>query len=224
MQRRQQGQQQQAQGQQEQEQGRQQQQQQEEGQQLEEQARGQQPTLEVQQTQRARRQTAGQVPRWLAESHQEAQPERQRPPQPQCQQPSQPQPQQPLQREPAQPNPDMARNVKDLVKNDAFWDSLQLFADVCRPFVSLMRLVDSNVPCMGKVYHRFYMLTRFAEAVAGDADAMEDIQEAYAAEYPDEEEVSLAKEVFVFVFCMHKKKKRGRVLASPAPGWQSFHF
>mgnify|MGYP006279713609 FL=1 len=116
----------------------------------------------------------------------------------------------------------MARYVKELVKNDAFWDSLQLFADVCRPFVSLMRLVDSNVPCMGKVYHRFYMLSRFAEAVAGDANAMEDIQETYAAEHPEEEEASLAKDMF---YCLHANRKvRGCISFKPASGWQSFHF
>jgi hypothetical protein len=46
----------------------------------------------------------------------------------------------------------------------------------------LMRLVDSNVPCMGKLYHRFFMLSRFAEAVAGDPDAIADIEEQHFAQ------------------------------------------
>ena len=42
-----------------------------------------------------------------------------------------------------------------------------------------MRLADSNVPCMGKMYHRFYMLSQFVEAIAGDADAEAQVQEAH---------------------------------------------
>ncbi|HSP31014.1 MAG TPA: hypothetical protein VLO13_03250 [Halomonas sp.] len=73
----------------------------------------------------------------------------------------------------------LTRRIKDLLKNDQFWENLQLLVDLCNPFVSLMRLADSNVPCMGKMYHRFYMLSQFVEAIAGDADAEAQVQEAH---------------------------------------------
>eukprot|EP00983_Pelagomonas_calceolata_P050478 1141985-Pelagomonas_calceolata.AAC.3 len=65
----------------------------------------------------------------------------------------------------------------------------------CSPFGLLVRLVDSSIPCMGKVYHRFYMLARFAKTVAGDADVTEEIQRTYTAQHhdADEAEVSLGK-------------------------------
>jgi hypothetical protein len=66
-----------------------------------------------------------------------------------------------------------------LLKNDQFWENLQLLVDLCNPLVSLMRLADSNVPCVGKMYHRFYMLSQFVEAIAGDVDAEAHVQEAH---------------------------------------------
>jgi len=137
---------------------------------------------------RVRRQAT--QPQWLAESHQDA---RQLQSQPgaraaasQPQQEQQEQEEQQGQQQQRQSRPlaeqDAARRIRDLVKSDRFWLQLQQFTDVCHPFVSLMRLADSNVPCMGKLYHHFYMLSRFAEAVAGDADAIADIEEMYRAQ------------------------------------------
>lgn len=73
----------------------------------------------------------------------------------------------------------LTRRIKDLLKNDQFWENLQLLVDLCNPLVSLMRLADSNVPCVGKMYHRFYMLSQFVEAIAGDVDAEAHVQEAH---------------------------------------------
>lgn len=139
---------------------------------------------QLEQHARPRRQLV--LPPRLADSHLEVQSRPQPQPQPQpdarvaaSQQSQQRQQQQPQSRSSA--DQDAARHVRDLVKSDDFWQRLQLFADVSEPFVKLMRMVDSNVPCMGKLYHQFYMLTRFAEAVAGDPDAVADIEEVFFA-------------------------------------------
>ena len=145
------------------------------------------PPLQQQQGPRPRRQAS--QPQWLADSHQETQ---------------RPEPQlaasNTVQQEPAassavQQQPpraprltrqraeqDAARHIRDLIKSDSFWSRLQLFHDVCYPLVLLMRLADSNVPCMGKLYHRFYMLSRFAEAAASDVDAITEVEEAFNAQ------------------------------------------
>lgn len=64
-----------------------------------------------------------------------------------------------------------------------------------------MRMVDSNVPCMGKLYHQYFMLSRFAEAVAGDPDAIADIEEAFLAQVLNAVQLLCSKWTGLSPFC-----------------------
>lgn len=51
-------------------------------------------------------------------------------------------------------NKDKSRAVKEFItgsESDEFWDTARLFCKVVKPIVSLLRLVDSNMPSLGKV-------------------------------------------------------------------------
>ena len=50
-----------------------------------------------------------------------------------------------------QGNREKAAAVKGIVLDDDFWAAIKLFCRLVKPIVRLMRLVDSNMPTMGKV-------------------------------------------------------------------------
>ena len=43
---------------------------------------------------------------------------------------------------------------KALVHDDTFWKAADVLLRVALPITVLLRLVDGNKPCVGKVYHR----------------------------------------------------------------------
>ncbi|KAK9916090.1 hypothetical protein WJX75_008482 [Coccomyxa subellipsoidea] len=45
-----------------------------------------------------------------------------------------------------------AATAKDTILDETFWADVRMFCELLQPIVSLMRLVDSNMPSMGKVY------------------------------------------------------------------------
>lgn len=44
-----------------------------------------------------------------------------------------------------------AATVSDTILDDDFWQTVRMFCKLLKPIVKLMRLVDSNMPSMGKV-------------------------------------------------------------------------
>lgn len=46
--------------------------------------------------------------------------------------------------------------MKAIVSKDRFWEDLKLQIDIFKPIVNVLRLVDSDMPTMGKVYHAMY--------------------------------------------------------------------
>lgn len=48
-------------------------------------------------------------------------------------------------------NKDKSAAVKASILDEEFWAAIQLFCRLVKPIVRLMRLVDSNMPSMGKV-------------------------------------------------------------------------
>lgn len=52
-----------------------------------------------------------------------------------------------------QPYRQTAQDIKDMVMDGSTWRDMNLLVKVMEPIVTLLRLVDSKTPCMGKVYH-----------------------------------------------------------------------
>jgi hypothetical protein len=50
-----------------------------------------------------------------------------------------------------QGNREKAAAVKGIILDDEFWAAIKIFCRLVKPIVRLMRLVDSNMPTMGKV-------------------------------------------------------------------------
>lgn len=46
--------------------------------------------------------------------------------------------------------------VKGVVMQEKFWDSLELLIQIGEPIVKVLRLVDSDCPTMGKIYHSMW--------------------------------------------------------------------
>lgn len=49
-----------------------------------------------------------------------------------------------------------AGEVKGVLMQERFWDSLELLVQIGEPIVKVLRLVDSDCPTMGKVYHSMW--------------------------------------------------------------------
>ena len=50
----------------------------------------------------------------------------------------------------------MGKTVTDTVLNENFWKSVAEIVELSEPIVSLLRLVDGVVPCVGKIYWKMY--------------------------------------------------------------------
>eukprot|EP01018_Ginkgo_biloba_P023614 Gb_04172 [translate_table: standard] len=53
--------------------------------------------------------------------------------------------------------------VEKIILSNNFWDSVERVLKMCEPIVEMLRLVDSDTPCMGFVYEG---IERFKEAIA----------------------------------------------------------
>ena len=47
-------------------------------------------------------------------------------------------------------------SVTESILNNRFWDLLLQLTSICAPFVSVLRLVDGAVPCVGKIYWKMF--------------------------------------------------------------------
>jgi len=50
------------------------------------------------------------------------------------------------------------KTVIATVVDDSFWESVEELTSLCKPIISLLRLVDGTVPCVGKVYWKMYQI------------------------------------------------------------------
>lgn len=69
--------------------------------------------------------------------------------------------------------------VKKLVQtNDdvdgSYWAVSNLVVDICTPIVSLLRLVEGAGACIGKVYHRSYLVQQHMKMMMGDKAAADE--------------------------------------------------
>lgn len=55
--------------------------------------------------------------------------------------------------------------MKGIILRDCFWDDLRVQVDIFTPIVKVMRLVDSDFPTTGKVYHAMYVCQEELKAV-----------------------------------------------------------
>ncbi len=47
--------------------------------------------------------------------------------------------------------------MKAIIQKEKFWEELQVQVDIFKPIVRVLRLVDSDLPTTGKVYHAMYV-------------------------------------------------------------------
>jgi hypothetical protein len=72
-----------------------------------------------------------------------------------------------------------AQEVKNTI-NDAigtFWPAVRLLIKIFMPIVDVMRMADSMVPCIGKVYYRVAALATHVEALAGNELARDEVHQ-----------------------------------------------
>ena len=58
--------------------------------------------------------------------------------------------------------------VFEIVVDERFWQSVDELTSACEPIISLLRLVDGTVPCVGKVYWRMYQIDNGVETSSLD--------------------------------------------------------
>lgn len=76
-----------------------------------------------------------------------------------------------------------AAQVKQVI-NDAdgtFWTTVSKLVHVSAPVVRLLRLVDGNTPCIGKIYQRCSMVLTHIQALTGHSPSLAIIAEAEQA-------------------------------------------
>lgn len=59
---------------------------------------------------------------------------------------------------------DDAIRVRHLINSDEFWAKVEAIVDLTEPIMSLLRMVDSPAPCMGKVYYGCYRIQELITA------------------------------------------------------------
>lgn len=52
----------------------------------------------------------------------------------------------------------VAKPVTDTVLDQSFWESVEDMITCCEPIISMLRLADGNVPCVGKMYWKIYQI------------------------------------------------------------------
>lgn len=47
--------------------------------------------------------------------------------------------------------------MKVIIQKEKFWENLQVMVDIFTPITKVLRLVDSDMPTTGKIYHAMYL-------------------------------------------------------------------
>eukprot|EP01018_Ginkgo_biloba_P030780 Gb_34348 [translate_table: standard] len=63
-------------------------------------------------------------------------------------------------------NTDRAQELKRIVLDDIWWGRVQYLLNFCEPIVSMIRLIDTDTPCLGEVYEGMdSMLEKIREVI-----------------------------------------------------------
>ena len=58
---------------------------------------------------------------------------------------------------------EIGQTITDAVLSNEFWKAASQIVSLCEPIVTLLRLVDGNIPCTGKIYWRMFKLCQNIE-------------------------------------------------------------
>mgnify|MGYP003685936907 CR=1 FL=1 len=79
---------------------------------------------------------------------------------------------------------DIGRKVKAIVLDDeGFWKPLTLILHVAMPIVKLLRLMDGNKFCMGKVYDGMFMIGQRIESMQSKVPWFKDLAKVHAGRW-----------------------------------------
>ncbi|CAL8465879.1 g5415 [Coccomyxa elongata] len=76
-------------------------------------------------------------------------------------------------------NKDRSAVAKTIILDEDFWLAVKLFCKLLKPMVRLMRLVDSNMPSMGKVYPMCAQIEEHIKAVGLDDNVQESVSKIF---------------------------------------------